>query len=99
MTIPTTLITSKSDLIAGIAAEHDLAKAKASDVVDGVLAAIVASLKAGNEVRLQGFGTFTVTERKATTGRNPRTGETIQIAAKRGVKFKASKVLGDAVNG
>lgn len=93
------MITSKSDLIAGIAAEHDLAKGKASDVVDGVLAAIVASLKAGNEVRLQGFGTFTVTARKATTGRNPRTGEPVEIKARKVVKFRPSKALSDAVAG
>lgn len=93
------MITSKSDLIEGIASSHSLTKAKASEVVDGVLAAISVSLKSGAEVRLQGLGTFSVTNSTARTGRNPRTGETIQIAAKRGVKFKPATSLSSAVNG
>ena len=66
--------------------------------MDAVFDSITSSLKSGSEVRLVGFGTFSVANRKASTGRNPRTGEAIQIPASRQPKFKAGKGLKDAVN-
>ena len=69
----------------------------ATKAVDAVFDAITGALKAGDEVRLVGFGTFAVSERAASTGRNPRTGETIEIAASKQPKFKAGKGLKDAV--
>ncbi len=89
---------NKNDLIAAVAGATDLSKADATKAVDGVLDAITDSLKGGNEVRLVGFGTFSVARRAASTGRNPRTGESIQIPASNQPKFKAGKALKDAVN-
>ena len=91
-------VVNKNDLIATVADDTDMTKADASRAVDSVFAAITKSLKKGNEVRLVGFGTFTVVKRKASQGRNPRTGEPIQIKASKQPKFKAGKVLKDAVN-
>ena len=89
---------NKNDLVASVASDAGLSKADATKAVDGVFDAITSSLKGGTEVRLVGFGTFSVSRRQATTGRNPRTGETIQIAASNQPKFKAGKGLKDAVN-
>ncbi|HEY9080012.1 HU family DNA-binding protein [Magnetovibrio sp.] len=89
---------NKNDLIAAVASSTDLSKADATKAVDGVLDAITGSLKSGNEVRLVGFGTFSVAARAASTGRNPRTGESIKIPASNQPKFKAGKALKDAVN-
>lgn len=89
---------NKTDLIDTLASATGLAKKDAATAVDGVLAAITDALKKGDEVRLVGFGTFTVSERAATKGRDPRTGETIDIAASRQAKFRASKGLKDALN-
>ncbi|MBF0246848.1 MAG: HU family DNA-binding protein [Alphaproteobacteria bacterium] len=89
---------NKNDLIAAVADNAGLSKADATKAVDGVLDAITGSLKAGNEVRLVGFGTFSVAKRAASTGRNPRTGDTINIPASNQPKFKAGKALKDAVN-
>lgn len=89
---------NKNDLISSVAADTGLSKADATKAVDAVFDNIEKSLKRGSEVRLVGFGTFSVTDRKASTGRNPRTGETIQIAASKQPKFKAGKGLKDAVN-
>jgi len=89
---------NKNDLVASVATNSGLSKADAAKAVDAVFASITASLKGGNEVRLVGFGTFAVTRRRASTGRNPRTGETIQIAASNQPKFRAGKGLKDAVN-
>ncbi len=75
-----------------------MSKTDAGSAVDAVLDAITASLAGGDEVRLVGFGTFSVSHRAASTGRNPRTGEAIQIAASKQPKFKAGKALKDAVN-
>jgi len=75
-----------------------MSKADAAKAVDGVFDAITGSLQSGGEVRVVGFGTFSVGNRKATTGRNPRTGESIQIPASKQPKFKAGKGLKDAVN-
>ncbi|MGB2206698.1 MAG: HU family DNA-binding protein [Parvibaculales bacterium] len=89
---------NKNDLISQVAGDAGLSKADATKAVDAVLDNIAGSLGNGGEVRLVGFGTFSVTHRKATTGRNPRTGETIQIKASNQPKFKAGKALKDAVN-
>jgi DNA-binding protein HU-beta len=89
---------NKNDLVASVATNSGLSKADAAKAVDAVFDSITASLKGGNEVRLVGFGTFAVTRRRASTGRNPRTGETIQIAAANQPKFRAGKGLKDAVN-
>ena len=89
---------NKNDLIASVASEAGLSKADAGKAVDAVLDGITSALSRGDEVRLVGFGTFSVSNRAATTGRNPRTGETIQIPASKQPKFKAGKGLKDSVN-
>jgi DNA-binding protein HU-beta len=85
------------ELIAAVAEETELSRAKASEVVDAVFGAIESALKKKEEVRLVGFGTFATANRKAGTGRNPRTGEAMKIAASTTVRFKAGKGLKDAV--
>jgi DNA-binding protein HU-beta len=89
---------NKNDLVAEVAASAGLSKADAAKAVDGVFDSITSALSGGREVRLVGFGTFSVAQRKATQGRNPRTGERIQIPASRQPKFKAGKSLKDSVN-
>lgn len=89
---------NKNDLVAAVADATGLSKADAGKAVDGTLDAITGSLKKGGEVRLVGFGTFSVAKRAASTGRNPRTGESIKIPASKQPKFKAGKALKDAVN-
>jgi DNA-binding protein HU-beta len=89
---------NKNDLVAHVATKADFTKTDALKAVDAVFDVITESLKSGDEVRLVGFGTFTVSERAASEGRNPRTGEVIEIAASRQPKFKAGKALKDAVN-
>jgi len=89
---------NKNDLVAAVADVASLSKADAMTVVDAVFDTITAALKTGDEVRLVGFGTFSVAHRAATQGRNPRTRETILIPASKQPKFKAGKGLKDAVN-
>jgi DNA-binding protein HU-beta len=89
---------NKNELISKVAETSGLTKADAARAVDGVLDSISSSLSSKQEVRLAGFGTFTVTHRKATTGRNPRTGAPIQIAASNMPKFRPGKGLREAVN-
>ena len=89
---------NKNDLIAAVANSTGLSKSDSASAVDSVFDAIAGALKGGDEVRLVGFGTFSVTKRAATTGRNPRTGDTISIPASNQPKFKAGKGLKDAVN-
>ncbi len=89
---------NKNDLVASVAEATSQSKADAAKAVDSVLNTIAGSLSNGQEVRLVGFGTFSVAHRRATQGRNPRTGERIQIAASNQPKFKAGKALKDAVN-
>jgi DNA-binding protein HU-beta len=89
---------NKNDLIASVADNSGLSKADAARAVDAVLESITGSLASGQDVRLVGFGTFSVANRAASEGRNPRTGEKIQIPASRQPKFKAGKALKDAVN-
>ena len=90
---------NKQELIATVADTSGLVKADAVKAVEAVFDAIEASLKKGDEVRLVGFGTFSISKRKASTGRNPRTGEPMTIKASTQPKFKAGKGLKDAVNG
>jgi DNA-binding protein HU-beta len=89
---------NKNDLIAAVSENSDLSKADATKAVDGVFDTISNTLKNGDEVRLVGFGTFSVAHRKQSKGRNPRTGEEITIPASNQPKFKAGKGLKDAVN-
>ena len=89
---------NKNDLVGHVAQDTGLSKVDAARAVDSVFDNIAGSLSNKGEVRLVGFGTFSVSHRKATTGRNPRTGETIQISASNQPKFKAGKALKDAVN-
>ena len=89
---------NKNDLIADVAASAGLSKADAAKAVDGVFNSISGALAEGGEVRLVGFGTFSVAQRKATQGRNPRTGQPIFIPASKQPKFKAGKGLKSAVN-
>ena len=89
---------NKNDLINNVADAAGISKTAASSAVDSVLDSISSALSNGDDVRLVGFGTFSVASRKATTGRNPRTGEVIQIPASKSAKFKSGKALNDAVN-
>jgi len=89
---------NKNDLVAAVANDAGLSKADAARAVDSVFDSITGALKSGGDVRLVGFGTFSITNRKASIGRNPRTGEQIQIPASKQPKFKAGKGLKDAVN-
>ena len=89
---------NKGDLIEAVAEEAGLSKADAGRAVDAMVDSITDALKKGAQVSLVGFGTFSVKKRAARTGRNPRTGETIQIAAKTVAKFKAGKGLDEALN-
>ena len=89
---------NKNDLVSVVSDKSGLSKADAAKAVDAVIDAITASLRGGTEVRLVGFGTFLVSSRAASTGRNPRTGEAISIPAAKLPKFKAGKALKDALN-
>lgn len=89
---------NKGELIEAIAKEAGLTKADADRALNAALNAITKSLKKGNRVSIPGFGSFSVSKRKARTGRNPQTGETIKIKARKVAKFKAGTKLSDAVN-
>ena len=89
---------NKNDLVTSVADEAGISKADSTRAVDAVFDSITSALKGGQEVRLVGFGTFVVTHRKASVGRNPRTGEKIQIKASNQPKFRAGKGLKEAVN-
>ncbi|MDO5940606.1 HU family DNA-binding protein [Burkholderia cepacia] len=88
---------NKTDLINHIAADTGLTKADASRALDATLEGIAKTLRKGDNVALSGFGVFSVGERAARTGRNPATGDEIQIPASKAPKFKAGKGLKDAV--
>ncbi|GAB2883603.1 HU family DNA-binding protein [Microbulbifer echini] len=89
---------NKSELIEAIAESADIPKAAAGRALDAMVDSITDALKKGDQVALVGFGTFAVKERAARTGRNPRTGDPIEIAAAKIPNFKAGKALKDAVN-
>jgi DNA-binding protein HU-beta len=88
---------NKNDLVSMVADRSDLSKADATKAVDAVFDCITTTMQRGEEVRIVGFGTFSVANRAASTGRNPQTGESIFIPASRQPKFKAGKGLKDAV--
>jgi DNA-binding protein HU-beta len=90
---------NKQDLVNKVAELSGLSKTDSDKAIDAVVGAITAALKGGEDVRLVGFGTFSVSARAAKEGRNPRTGATIKIAASKAPKFTAGKGLKDAVNG
>lgn len=89
---------NKAELIDAIADSADISKAAATRALDAVITSITDSLKSGDQVSLVGFGTFSVKERAARTGRNPQTGAPIEIAAAKVPGFKPGKALKDAVN-
>ena len=89
---------NKTELIEHISAKADLSKADATRALDAFIDAVTTSLKNDDAVTLVGFGTFSVSERAARTGRNPRTGEAIEINEARVPKFRPGKALKDAVN-
>ncbi len=89
---------NKNDLVSAVSGSAGLSKADATKAVNSVFDNITSSLQNGDDVRLVGFGTLSVAQRKATTGRNPRTGEVIQIGARKQARFKAGKALKEAVN-
>jgi DNA-binding protein HU-beta len=89
---------TKADLIDSIASKLDMPKGQAERADNTVFDDIVGALRSGDKVNISGFGTFAVSARKARTGRNPKTGESIQIAASKSAKFKAGKSLKDQLN-
>ncbi|MCT8266044.1 MULTISPECIES: HU family DNA-binding protein [Afifella] len=89
---------NKGELAAAVAEKTDLSKTQATDAVEAVFGCITDALKKGEEVRVLGFGNFAISERAASTGRNPQTGEKIEIKASKQAKFKPGKGLKDAVN-
>lgn len=90
---------NKSQLVDKIAADANISKAAAGRALDAIIGSVTDSLKGGDDVALVGFGTFTVRERAARTGRNPQTRKEIKIAAAKVPAFRAGKGLKDAVNG
>ncbi len=88
---------NKSELVAAVAEQAELSKADAGKAIDALVEVIGAALKANDKVSLVGFGTFAIRERAARTGRNPKTGKTLKIAASKNPSFKAGKALKDAV--
>lgn len=89
---------NKAELIEAMADAADISKAAAGRALDGMVEAVTDAMKKGDSLSLVGFGTFSVKERAAREGRNPQTGETIQIKASKIPSFKAGKALKDAVN-
>lgn len=84
---------NKAELVAKIAEDASISKTQANDALDSFVDAVTKTLKSGDKVTLVGFGTFSVSKRQARTGRNPQTGETIKIKAKKVARFKAGKEL------
>jgi len=89
---------TKAELIDSVASKAELPKQKAEDIVNGLFDDIVGALKNGDKVNISGFGTFSVSERKARTGRNPKTGEKVQVPRKYVPHFKAGKELRERVD-
>lgn len=90
---------NKNELVSAVAEKAELTKVDAAKAVDALFEAVTGSLAGGDEVRLVGFGSFYISNRKASKGRNPRTGEAIDIPAAKLPKFRAGKALKDAVDG
>ena len=89
---------NKTELVAAIAEKAELSKKDAEKALAAFTDVVADTLKNGDKIQLVGFGTFEVSERAAREGRNPQTGETMQIAASKSPKFKAGKALKDAIN-
>jgi DNA-binding protein HU-beta len=89
---------TKSDLIERLAVKAELTRPRAEELIDSILNDVTEALKKGEKVNISGFGTFTVSNRKARTGRNPKTGEPIEISASRSAKFKPGKTLKEALS-
>ena len=89
---------TKADLIDFMAKRTELPRPKAEEIVNGLFDDIVGALKNGDKVNISGFGTFSISQRKGRLGRNPKTGETIEIAPSRAAKFKAGKILKDSLS-
>ena len=89
---------NKTELVDAMADAADISKAAASRALDGMIDAVSEALAQGDQVSIVGFGSFSVRERAARTGRNPQTGKTIEIKASKNPAFKAGKALKDAVN-
>jgi DNA-binding protein HU-beta len=89
---------NKTDLVAAVAEDTQITKDKAAAAVESVIKHIQSALCDGDEVRLPGFGNFKVSDRKATTARNPRTGETVDVPASKVAKFSPAKGLKEALN-
>ena len=89
---------TKTEMIDGLANKLSMHKADAEKAINIILDDIIAALKQGERVNISGFGTFSVSERKPRTGRNPKTGESIQISASRSAKFKPGKQLKESLN-
>lgn len=98
MSVKKEIVTGR-DVAAFIAANHDLSKAKAEEIVKDVFAVIVSDALEGKKVQLTKFGIFEVQDKSARVGRNPQTGEEVQIPARRVIKFKAAKALKDEAAG
>ena len=90
---------NKGELIAAIAEKSRLTRTQSGEALDAVINAITEALKKGEDVKIVGFGTFVVTERKAGIARNPRTGEKVPVAASKAPKFRSGAALKDSVNG
>ncbi|MGJ3261979.1 MAG: HU family DNA-binding protein [Salinarimonas sp.] len=89
---------NKGELVSAVAEKTGLSKAQAGEALDAALESIQETLKKGEEVKIVGFGSFTVADRPAGEARNPRTGEKVQVPASKTPKFKAGAGLKDAVN-
>ena len=89
---------NKAELIEKIAKDANMTKVQANEAIDSFASAVVATLKKGDKVTLIGFGTFSVTARAARNGRNPQTGATIKIKARKVPKFKAGKDFSESIN-
>jgi len=89
---------NKKELVAAVADDADLTKDQAGAAVDAVIRHIQTALQGGDEVRIAGFGSFKVSDRKPTTARNPRTGEEVKVPASRVPKFQAARGLKEALN-
>jgi DNA-binding protein HU-beta len=89
---------TKTELIEGLANKLGMHKSEAEKAINIILDDIIAALRQGDRVNISGFGTFSVSSRRPRTGRNPKTGEAIQISASRSAKFKAGKQLKDSLN-
>ena len=90
---------NKIELISRVAKETKLTNRDATEVIEATIENIMKALQRGDDVRLVGFGTFKVSRRKASAGRNPRTGEAIRIPSSKNPKFRAGKTFKEAVNG